>query len=335
MPHISTALQTIAGAALLLTTGCAPSVSTRIQKSYPARIEGSTVLVYTMTDSLPEPTEVLGSVRVKDSGFSINCNYEQVMQLAKNETNKAGGNGLRLTEHKEPTALGSTCHRIAADILLLPDSAYTATYFDNIAVQNARSTIYGYPNNYAPQHSERKPYIETGRNTFVFNIGYGLITSDYYVPDGVSGNPKQGLDVGVGYQWTSKQGFGFGLRYSGYFSSVESGAAKMKIGLHYFAPEFVLRQDFGRRWLLRESIGIGYARYVEKLGSISAGIGGFGYHMDLGIEYKLSRYVGIGVGIGLYGTRFSSMDEIVGAYSDKEKAGIARINLNGGLRFYF
>lgn len=94
MRHFSASLQAFAAGALFLTTGCAPSVYTSIQKSYPARIEGSTVLVYDMADSLPEPAEVLGSVTVKDSGFSVNCNYAKVMQRAKDETNKIGGNGF-------------------------------------------------------------------------------------------------------------------------------------------------------------------------------------------------------------------------------------------------
>ena len=49
------------------------------------------------------------------------------MQRAKDETNKIGGNGLHLFWHKEPSALGSSCHRIAAHMLLLPDSVYTAS----------------------------------------------------------------------------------------------------------------------------------------------------------------------------------------------------------------
>ena len=82
MRHFSASLQALAAGALFLTTGCSPSVYTSIQKSYPARIEGSTVLVYDMADSLPEPAEILGSVTVKDSGFSVNCNYAKVMQRA-------------------------------------------------------------------------------------------------------------------------------------------------------------------------------------------------------------------------------------------------------------
>ena len=246
MRHFSASLQALAAGALFLTTGCSPSVYTSIQKSYPARIEGSTVLVYDMADSLPEPAEVLGSVTVKDSGFSVNCNYAKVMQRAKDETNKIGGNGLHLFWHKEPSVLGSSCHRIAAHMLLLPDSVYTASYFDNVAAQNARLAAYGL----IPADGTVAPGRETPKaannNTLTFNAGYAFITSDFYLPAGVSGNPKQGLDINAAYQWTSRIGIGFGLRYSGYFTSVMSEGAKLKVRLHYFAPEFVLRQEAGR-----------------------------------------------------------------------------------------
>lgn len=336
MRHFSASLQTLAAGALLFITGCAPSVYTNIQKSYPARIEGSTVLVYDITDSLPEPAELLGSISIQDSGFSVNCNYEAVMQRAKDETNKIGGNGLRLLLHKEPS-LASSCHRIAADMLLFPDSVYTASYFDNIAAQNARLSMYGGPKNGEPSPVGKrgKPVIETGRNTFVINAGYAFITSEYVVPGGLTGNPKQGLDINAAYQWHARNGLGFGLRYSGYFTSVKGGGETLSIGLHYFAPEFSLRQELGRRWAFRESIGIGYARYSETVGSITGSIGGLGYHAEFGIEYKLSKYVGIGVGIGAYQARFNSADELIKQYTDEEKAGISRISLNGGMRFYF
>lgn len=222
MRHFSFSLLIIAAGATLLATSCSPSVYTSIQKSYPARIEGSPVLVYDIADSLPQPAEILGSVTISDTGFSINCNYEKVMQRAKDETNRIGGNGLRLLWHKKPSALGSSCHRIAADMLLFPDSVYTASYFDNATAQNALQATSGYlPANTRPTVSDSEtPKATKSNNTVILNAGYAFITSKFYVPAGITGNPKQGLDVNAAYQWTLRIGIGFGLRYSGYFTSV-------------------------------------------------------------------------------------------------------------------
>ena len=80
---------------------------------------------------------------------------------------------------------------------------------------------------------------------------------------------------------------------------------------------------------------MGYARYTEQMGSLSGVIGGLGFHVEVGFEYKLAQNVGIGANVGTYGTRFSSMDDAVSQYNDDQKGGISRISLNGGLRFYF
>lgn len=67
--------------------------------------------------------KIIGKVEIKDSGFSKNCDYEMVRDLAKKEALKLGGNCLVITDHKQPD-LGSTCHRIKADVFLVDDPRY-------------------------------------------------------------------------------------------------------------------------------------------------------------------------------------------------------------------
>ena len=102
MRNFTTSLQLIAATAMLTATGCTPAIYTNIQKSYPARTEESPVLVYDLADTVPAPAQTLGSVWIKDSGFSTGCSYENIIRLAKNETNKIGGNGLHVVWHKKP-----------------------------------------------------------------------------------------------------------------------------------------------------------------------------------------------------------------------------------------
>ena len=333
-------LRLLTAALLFLSVGCAPKIYSSIRKSYPARPEGSTVLVYTLTDSLPAQAEVLGNVEVRDNGFSSNCGFRQVMRLAMDATNKAGGNGLILTWHKEPTAFGSSCHQIAGDILLMPDSIYTASYFDNIAAQNYRMNLLSIPANTvqiaAPANPDRKPCA------IQINAGYAFVLSKTKMAENITGNPRQGLDINGAFQWMARSGLGFGLRYSGYFTSAkyEGGdfdGKKLDIRLHYAGAEFVMRQNFGRnrKWAFHESIGLGYAQYSEGLGKFSVNQGGLGTHIDLGVEYKLTQSVGLGFSVGAYSVSFSTSN-----YADSESGsyrndGIARLSLDGGLRFYF
>jgi len=60
--------------------------------------------------------KLLGQIEIKDSGLSLNCDYETIKGIAKTESLKLGGNSFVITEHKEPS-FWSTCHRIKADVL--------------------------------------------------------------------------------------------------------------------------------------------------------------------------------------------------------------------------
>lgn len=44
--------------------------------------------------SEPDSTEVLGKVKIGDSGFTTNCSYEAVINKAKMGSRKVGGNAI-------------------------------------------------------------------------------------------------------------------------------------------------------------------------------------------------------------------------------------------------
>ncbi len=102
---------------LAVFSACSPTVSTTINKSYPELEYAQDVLVIGLDQEDPENAEVLGQVKIGDSGFSTNCNYDVVLGKAKLEARKIGGNAIRIVEHKSPSAMGSSCHRITATIL--------------------------------------------------------------------------------------------------------------------------------------------------------------------------------------------------------------------------
>ena len=71
--------------------------------------------VFEIKEEIPSNAEKLGTIKVGDSGFSIICNYATVLDKAKIESRKVGGNVLKITKHKKPD-LWSSCHRITADV---------------------------------------------------------------------------------------------------------------------------------------------------------------------------------------------------------------------------
>jgi hypothetical protein len=67
------------------------------------------------------PADELGKIEIKDSGLTIICDYETVVNLAKIEAQKMGANCLKIYEHREPNAFSSTCHRIKAKAYKIKD----------------------------------------------------------------------------------------------------------------------------------------------------------------------------------------------------------------------
>ena len=105
----------------ILCASCAPKIATTITSSRPPVDNFQPVEVLGLNEAVPDNAEVLGTVRIGDTGFSVNCAYDKVIEKARHEARKVGGNALKITEHKLPSAMGSSCHRIQAQILHVPD----------------------------------------------------------------------------------------------------------------------------------------------------------------------------------------------------------------------
>lgn len=103
--------------ALILFSSCNPKISTSISRAYSPLDYKQEVVVIGLDQTEPDNAEVLGQVKIGDTGFSTKCDYDIVVDNAKLEARKAGGNAIKIIEHRPPTAMGSTCHRITAKIL--------------------------------------------------------------------------------------------------------------------------------------------------------------------------------------------------------------------------
>ena len=92
-------------------------------------------------------------------------------------------------------------------------------------------------------------------------------------------------------------------------------------------------QRAGRRWLFRESAGIGYGRYIRSYGDTSGSRGGVGIHESASVEFMLGRHIGLGAGISGQWLIVDSPDVDDGA--ELSLFGIFRFQFGGGLRVYF
>lgn len=300
---------------------CAPKVLTEINNPHTPVVTANEVRLYEVGDSVPQSAELIGRVKVLDSGLSTHCQYDQVVALAKEKTAQSGGNALALTDHRKPS-IWSSCHQIAGNMLLIDETKRHETY--------TRATT-------PAEDSKECNCEEQSRfrhNTFYANIGYSCIVSKFYMPLEATGHPKRGMDWMAGYDWVSTSGFGAGVMYSGYKSSYLLSDIDFAVKLTYIAPQFVMKQQF-RQWSIEEKLGIGYFNYRESVkGSGSVSASGVGYNFLLGTEYHVSDLVGIGANIGYIS---GSLPEYKFGNPNEEdgSTGIFRLHFNVGVRFHF
>ncbi len=323
----------------LLLCSCSPKIYTQIQNPHTPRETHAEVIVYDLNTQTPPSAQFLGGVAIKDSGFSTHCNYDQVLNLAKVETNKAGGNALHITWWKRPSFWGSSCHQISGEIVLIPDSLYlqlcSSPDGSHPTTMHANDSSMA---NLAERPSPRTSNPRRSRHHFYVEAGYSFIYSKWDNEMSLEKDPRHGLNTTSGYQILSQSGFGGGVRYSGYFSSSPFSYQKEMYHMQvlYFAPEFAMQHQFGK-WNLHESIGIGYAIYREQMGNQSGSVGGLGTHLCVGVNYCIHPNIALGLSIGNYATRFFSLDKIIGEHfnSSETKAGINRIAISAGVYFHF
>jgi len=101
----------------MIMSSCSPKISTSVSKKYASLDYREDVLFLGFQDAEPANAEQLGTVKIGDTGFTTDCGLETVIEKAKTEARKIGGNAIKLTKHTPPSTLGSSCHRITANIL--------------------------------------------------------------------------------------------------------------------------------------------------------------------------------------------------------------------------
>lgn len=130
---------------ILFCVSCSTSIKTQNFGSALSPLpDDAEIVVMAETDAAPANAIKLGKVRIGDSGFTTKCDYNTVIEQAKQEARKTGGNALKITKLKEPTVLGSTCYRIEADILKIRD---TQTYLEKIKREQDSITRSKFPEN--------------------------------------------------------------------------------------------------------------------------------------------------------------------------------------------
>ena len=116
MKHLFITIWTI-----IILAGCSPKITSSLTSARPPLSKDVEVMILDADDPVPEKAEVLGQIKIGDTGFTTkNGNYAAILNIAMDYARQAGGNVVKITEHKSPD-LFSSIHRIKADILRVDD----------------------------------------------------------------------------------------------------------------------------------------------------------------------------------------------------------------------
>lgn len=324
---------------------CSPKVVTNVLKSYPALPDDEEVTIYEREndDPVPANAETVGNIAVVDNGFSTGGSYEKVIGLAAEETRKNGGNGLLITDHLKPSFWGSSIHQIAG-LMLRMDNAET----DFVSSRETYVSI--------QEESERKR-INIPVHTLMINTGYGNLSGN---TNNLSGEEKKMVDkLHRGITWDARYyyhhkglPYGFGVVVSQFYSSPFEALVydnvKNNVRLDYAGLSLGWRSAFSSKWIGGFYFGMGYLGIRQKF-SNPGNLNEFGTmtgstvgsHVGVGIEYQISKRIGIGAdlsGISGYLTSVNynnlTRDPETPEISSENRLNASRINATVGLRYY-
>lgn len=183
--------------------------------------------------------------------------------------------------------------------------------------------------NYASANTPYTKYNELKfglphRHTVGANIGFGAIVSRIETPFGRP-ESKGGFDWRLEYDYLFDFGLGVGAQYSGFTAPL----GDHNVSMHYLAPSIVGRLKY-RVFIFKFGLGAGYFYYNN--GDISSQAPGVNY--DLGIDYMVNEKIGVGFSFFGISSKYTAWNRRTGTYL-KDKAGISRINLELGIKYYF
>ena len=312
---------------LIALSSCYPKITTNLIKSYPVLDFQEEIVVIGIDKAIPDNAEILGIVRIGDTGFTNKCSYELVLSRAIHEAKKAGGNAIKITEHKPPSIFGSSCHRIAAQILKLKN---TQEYNEN--------TTKNYSEPVTTVRVDTLPKFK-----FSLNGGGGYQTALVFdeLPDLLKdfyNDMKLGWQVNADFSYFIRDSWGFGIKTSYYNTSnlIEDvyltnamgntlrGDLSSNLNVSFVGPSVMWRlPSRNNKGAFFSSISMGYMAYANEMividpYRIEASTVGLAF--DVGYDYYLSPTTSVGV-------RISSIQGALFSYDIIEKNSVQHVEL--------
>lgn len=325
-------------------TSCAPKISTQITKSYPPLEKEEEVIILSISDKMPSNANILANLKIGDSGLTIKCDYDYLIDHAKAEARKIGGNIVKLTSHQLPSILTS-CHTIEGLILKTNPLEVVAVKSDSI---NANTVVAVIEKPIKKDYQKLRIAVNGGYSYRIAKIA-NTVPADFksYVK-----NLKSGYHVAGDINYFFSDLYGAGVKYSLFRSSnstniqetngPRSGIMSDDISINFIGPAFTTRgiNKKGTAELLM-SFSIGYVDFYNKSRVIDPIIitgNTIGAGVDIGYDMKLSKKLSLGlqasyiIGKLTKITRDNGTTKETIKFENNEGEGLNRFDISAGLR---
>lgn len=344
----------------IIISSCSPKINTYVlEKNLPLKVNEK-IVVYEKDQNKPEKSKVIATTKLGDSGFTTKCDYNTMLEIAKNEARKVGGNAIKITEHILPSVFGSSCHRIKADILKVESfELLTEIKKDSLPKSNVIKVY----------NDEKTTNISTGKkySKFILNASVGAAFRVGATPDGLTNEQKEyikKLKSGTSYDFSTyyvKNETGFGIKYNVYNSdglianqsislndgTVIKGDFTDNIKISYIGPSMIYSQNEDSKvGEANMEFSLGYISYqnnstiigqpIKVTGSNLGAVGGFGYHFRIVPNFLIGGQINFigGVLKRLKYTYADGTTETV-KLNEEELENLWRIDLAIGAKFRF
>lgn len=299
-----------------LFSSCSPYVSTSILKTYPQTVEAKQIRVFEKEDSIPVKCDTLGNIIVSNSVPAAGNRDKKLLPVACKTVAKAGGDAFVITNevrysfyNDDIIQLSGTALRMNNDSMNTQPTNYA--FYETGIVKNVRRTN-------APPFSASAYF------------GGGLIVSKVITDKGIE-KGIGGMNWRIACEYIFNNGLGLELQYSGARTNT---AKNFKMTQIYAAPVLVYKGGVNN-WLVKIGFGFGYygLKREDKSLRMADLLSGVGFNLECGVEYMLTRHVGLGGLIYLTSGHLPNKDNL--RLKDNEYSGVGRFDFSVGLHYYF
>jgi len=100
---------------------CSPQIHIVSKKSYPAREENDSVVIYKRLQDIPIKSEKIGTLEAICNLGMKDCDSASILLLTETKIKKAGGNALLITDYQKPTLWNNFKLSLNGDVFLVSD----------------------------------------------------------------------------------------------------------------------------------------------------------------------------------------------------------------------